>query len=179
MEQDNRSVIDYYKYWKDEAIKADLDTKRHNFSILISNKLKDFNASTVIRNANAFLAKEVIIYGRKKWDRRGAIGTHNYTNFKYVKTEEELSDAIGDELVIGVDNINNAKRMETYNWPSVHFIVAFGQEDIGLPQELIDRCKDLVYISQYGSTRSLNVGCASAITMYDIVRKGINVISYK
>ena len=96
---------------KDEAIKADLDTKRHNFSILISNKLKDFLTSTVIRNANAFLAKEVIIYGRKKWDRRGAIGTHNYTNFKYVKTEEELSDAIGDELVIGVDNINNAKRM--------------------------------------------------------------------
>ena len=54
-----------------------------------------------------------------------------------------------------------------------------GKEDIGLPQELIDRCKRPLYISQYGSTRSLNVGCASAITMYDIVRKGINVISYK
>lgn len=176
--EDTRSVIDYYKYWTDDAIRADLDTKRHNFSVLVSNKLKDFNLSTLVRNSNAFLAKEVIIYGRKKWDRRGAIGTHNYTHFKHVRTEEELSDVIKDQLVIGVDNINNAKPMETYNWPEQHFIVAFGQEDVGLPKEVIDQCRDLVYIKQYGSTRSLNVGCASAITLYDIVRKGVNVISY-
>lgn len=165
------------KYWTDEAIKTNLDSRRHNFSVLVSNLMYDLNLSTVVRNSNAFLAKEVIIYGRKKWDRRGAIGTHNYTHFKHVRTEEELADCIKDQLVIGVDNINNAKPMETYNWPDQHFIVAFGQEDVGLPKEVIDACRDLVYIKQYGSTRSLNVGCASSITMYDIVRKGINVVS--
>lgn len=175
---DKRSVVDYMKYWTDEAIKTNLDSRRHNFSVLVSNLMYDLNLSTVVRNSNAFLAKEVIIYGRKKWDRRGAIGTHNYTHFKHVRTEEELCDVINNQLVIGVDNINNAKPIETYNWPEQHFIVAFGQEDVGLPKEVIDKCKDLVYITQYGSTRSLNVGCASAITLYDIVRKGIDVVSY-
>ena len=78
---ENRNIIDHYWYWKTEDIKADLDSKRHNFSILCSNLYNDFNIATVIRNSNAFLAKEVIVYGSKQYDRRGTVGTHNYTNF--------------------------------------------------------------------------------------------------
>ena len=66
--EDNRNIIDYYKYWNTDAIIADLDTKRQNYSILISNKLNDFNIGSVIRNANAFMAKEVILYGKKKFE---------------------------------------------------------------------------------------------------------------
>ena len=66
MAPDNRNLIDHYKYWDDDAIIADLETKRHNFSVVCCNIGNDFNIATVIRNANAFLAKEVVIYGNKK-----------------------------------------------------------------------------------------------------------------
>jgi tRNA G18 (ribose-2'-O)-methylase SpoU len=69
--EDTRNVADVYKYWTEEAIKADLRTKHHNFSALITNKHHDFNIGTVIRCANAFCAKEVIIFGSKKYDKRG------------------------------------------------------------------------------------------------------------
>ena len=85
MQKDNRNIIDYYKYWKTDAIKADLDSKRNNFSILISNDFHDFNIGSVIRNANAFLASQVIIVGKKQFDRRGTVGTHTYENMKYVQ----------------------------------------------------------------------------------------------
>jgi hypothetical protein len=39
--KDSRNVIDVYKYWKTEAIRADLDQKRHNFSVLITNQFHD------------------------------------------------------------------------------------------------------------------------------------------
>jgi tRNA G18 (ribose-2'-O)-methylase SpoU len=161
---DNRNIIDYFKYWTTDAIKANLDTKRHNFSVLISNKLNDFNIGSVIRNSNAFLAKEVIIYGRKKFDRRGAVGTNNYENLKYVKFAEELN--FQNSVVIGVDNIENSIPIETFTWPKQHVIMAFGQEQHGLPEEIIKICKNIVYISQFGSVRSLNVGCASGIAMF-------------
>lgn len=164
--ENRRNVIDYYHYFSTEAIKADLDTKRHNFSVLVSNVFYDFNIGAVIRNANAFLAEKVIIYGKAKYDKRGTVGTHNYTNFKVVKEIETL-DELGDIYLIGVDNLPNAKPIETFEWPyDKHVVLAFGQEQVGLPQEIIDRCKDIVYIKQYGSVRSLNVGCASAIAMY-------------
>jgi tRNA G18 (ribose-2'-O)-methylase SpoU len=50
----------------------------------------------------------------------------------------------------------------------------FGQEQIGIPKKLLDLCDELVYIKQYGSVRSLNVGTASGIAMYDYCSKVCN-----
>lgn len=175
--EDTRNVIDYYKYWTNEAIKADLDKKRHPFSVLISNKLQDFNIGSVVRAANAFLATNVFIYGRSKWDRRGAVGTQVYENIKKVKLIDDVNDAITslEERVhiVGIDNIEAAKPIETFEWPlpPIHTLMVFGQEDVGIPPELIELCQDLVYIRQYGSVRSLNVGIASGIAFYDYVKK--------
>jgi len=164
---ETRNIIDYFHYWETEAIKVELDTKRHPFSILISNKLQDFNIGTVIRNSNAFLAKEIFVLGRKKFDRRGCVGTHIYEKLTYIKTIEELPDC----PIIAIDNVGDAKPINDFEWPTEHFIMAFGQEQVGLPQEVIDIASHIVYIKQYGSVRSLNVGTAAGIAMYDYTAK--------
>lgn len=118
MSIDSRNVIDFYKYWNTEAILADLNTKRFNYSVLCTNIRGDFNVSCIIRSANAFLAKEVIVYGKKKFDRRGSVGTHHYTNFKHVRVEQEedLDKILSDfDLVIGIDNVKDAHQSTTIN----------------------------------------------------------------
>jgi len=178
---ETRNIIDHYHYWKHDAILADLDEHRHNFTVLCCNLGNDFNISTVIRNANAFLAKEVIVFGKKKYDRRGAVGTHNYTHFKYFKEEEyeEMVDYIYESnerpRIVAVDNCSRAVGIDNYIFPvDRHVVMVFGQEQIGIPQYiLLDLCDDVVYIKQYGSVRSLNVGTASGIAMYDYCSKVI------
>jgi tRNA G18 (ribose-2'-O)-methylase SpoU len=167
--EDKRAVIDYFKYWEVDAIKTNLDAKRHDFSILISNKFHDFNIGTVIRNSNAFLAKEVIIFGRKSFDKRACVGAHYYENIRHVRHTEELS--FPDSTVIGIDNIECAKPIEKFTWPEGHVVLAFGQEQLGLPDEFKEICDEFLYITQYGSVRSINVGSASAIAMYDLMLK--------
>jgi len=169
---DTRHLIDHYKYWDDDAIRADLETKRHNFSVVCCNIGNDFNIATVIRNANAFLAKEVIIYGNKKYDRRGTVGTHHYTNFRHVRSIDDLGYFIelkkncGSVRLLGIDNVPQASDIDYYSWNSnCHYVMIFGQEQIGIPQDVLELCDDVVYIPQYGSVRSINVGCASAIIM--------------
>ena len=56
---DTRNVIDRYRYWRREAIIADLDARRHAFHVAIENWQHDMNIGTVVRNANAFLADTV------------------------------------------------------------------------------------------------------------------------
>lgn len=163
---DGRNVLDIYKYWANEAIVADLDAKRHDFGVLVANVHYDFNIGSVIRNSNAFLAKMVYIYGKKQWDRRGAVGSHNYIHVANVKNLDDIS---GYEWV-GIDNVPDAIALDNFVWPKNPLMV-FGQEQTGLPKEMLDRCKSVVYIKQFGSVRSLNVGCASAIAMYDYCRK--------
>lgn len=180
MAPDNRNLIDHYKYWTDDAIVADLQTKRHNFSVVCCNIGNDFNIATVIRNANAFLAKEVVIYGNKKYDRRGTVGTHHYTNFRHVKSidnlqsyiEETFSKHEGKVKLLGIDNVCEAKDINAFDFdPSVHYIMIFGQEQIGVPENVLSMCDELLYIPQYGSVRSINVGTASGIIMNNYCAK--------
>jgi tRNA G18 (ribose-2'-O)-methylase SpoU len=152
---------------------------------LCSNLYNDFNIATVIRNANAFLASKVIVYGSKQYDRRGTVGTHRYTHFSYCKTTIDLIDEMKNIFnvhtsakLIGIDNISTAKPIETYQWDAnTHYIIALGQEQVGLPQEIIQMCSELLYIKQYGSVRSLNVGTASGIVMYDYCSKVLNNVT--
>lgn len=170
--EDPRNVDDRYKYWAEDAIKADLRDHCNNFSVLVTNKFHDFNIGSVIRNANAFCAKEVIVYGSKQYDKRGTVGAHLYTNMRHVRFTDELD--FSQYVVVGVDNLSQAVPMETFVWPSKHVLLVFGQEGTGLTDELIAVCDSMIYIKQYGSVRSLNVGCASAITMYDYCHKMVS-----
>ena len=182
---DRRNLIDHYKYWNDDAIRADMDDKRFNYSVVCCNIGNDFNIATVIRNANAFLAKEVVIYGNKKYDRRGTVGTHHYTNFRHVRDIDSLSDFFnlcatgldqrsgrGQVKILGIDNVPEAKDVNAYDFdPNIHYIMVFGQEQIGIPSDVLDMCDDLLYIPQYGSVRSINVGTASGIIMNNYCAK--------
>jgi len=166
---ESRNIIDHYHYWKHDAILADLDDKRHNYSVLCTNLYNDFNIATVVRNANAFLAKEVIIYGSKKWDRRGAVGTHNYNRMKYFRESEfeKLTDYIRNFHIVCIDNVPGSVDISTCVWPEdSHTLLVFGQEQVGIPDELINISNKVAYIPQYGSVRSMNVGTASGIAMH-------------
>ena len=180
MNSETRNLIDHYHYWNTDAIIADLETKRFNYSVLCCNIGNDFNISTVVRNANAFLAKEVVIYGNKKYDRRGTVGTHHYTKFRHVKGIEDLGSYIeeivsqyeGKVKLLGIDNVCEAKDINAFDFdPNVHYIMIFGQEQIGVPKDVLDMCDNLLYIPQYGSVRSINVGTASGIIMNNYCAK--------
>ena len=87
---DRRNVVDRYRYWRREAIVADLDRRRHDFHVAIENWQHDLNIGTVVRNANAFLAAEVHIVGRRRWNRRGAMVTDRYQHVRHHPTIEEF-----------------------------------------------------------------------------------------
>ena len=179
MASESRNIIDHYHYWNHEAILADLDSRANNFSIICSNLYNDFNIATCIRNANAFLAKRVFIYGSKQYDRRGTVGTHHYvrsvhcgTLDRLVQGLDTLAEQVGPLHIVAVDNIKNARRIDSYAWPKEkHVVMVLGQEQVGVPKELLDMAQDCVYIAQYGSVRSLNVGTASGVVMYDYCAK--------
>ena len=176
---ETRNIIDHYHYWNHEAILADLDSRANNFSIICSNLYNDFNIATCIRNANAFLAKRVFIYGSKQYDRRGTVGTHHYvrsvhcgTLDRLVQGLDTLVEEVGPLHIVAVDNIKNARRIDSYAWPKEkHVVMVLGQEQVGVPEELLAMAQDCVYIAQYGSVRSLNVGTASGVVMYDYCAK--------
>jgi tRNA G18 (ribose-2'-O)-methylase SpoU len=168
---DRRNVVDRYRYWRTGAIVADLDARRHDFHVAIENWQHDLNIGTVVRNANAFLARAVHIVGRRRWNRRGAMVTDRYQHIRYHDTVEALADwARGERLVlIGIDNLPGSTPLETEPLPR-HCVLLLGQEGPGLSGPARAGCDRLYSIAQYGSTRSINAGVASGIAMHSWIR---------
>jgi tRNA G18 (ribose-2'-O)-methylase SpoU len=168
---DRRNVVDRYRYWRREAIVADLDARRHSFQVAIENWQHDLNIGTVVRNANAFLAAAVHIVGNRRWNRRGAMVTDRYQHVRHHPTIEAFAGwAAGESLpVIGIDNLPGARPMETVTLPR-RCVLLFGQEGPGLSDGARSACTELFSIAQYGSTRSINAGVASGIAMHDWIR---------
>lgn len=167
---DPRNVIDEFKNLPTEEIKKILDERAQPFAVLMQQFQGDFNISTLVRNANIFGAQNVYYIGKKRWDRRGAVGTQNYTRVKYLK-EKDL-DALQEEFIfIAIEQTEKSIPIETFNWPQEKILMIFGEEGCGITQELLDRCSIHIEITQYGSARSFNAGVASGIAMYDFSKK--------
>lgn len=168
---DTRNVIDKYRYWTNEAIISDLNQTRSLLHVAIENLEHDFNIGTVVRNANAFNVDTVHIIGRKQWNKRGAMVTNRYLNVIHHSTIEEFIESLptGYEI-IAVDNQPGAVNLSVANLPEKCCLV-FGGEGPGISQDLIAKSKTMVQIEQFGSTRSVNVGVASGIAMYEWVRR--------
>ncbi|MGB7964131.1 MAG: RNA methyltransferase [Propionicimonas sp.] len=164
---DRRNVVDEYRYWRLEAIVADLDTRRHPLHVAIQNWEHDFNIGSIVRTANAFNVAGVHILGRRRWNRRGAMVTDRYLHVHHHESVAALAAWADREEIalIGVDNLPGSVPLEAATLPQRCCLV-FGSEGPGLTDELLAACEGLVAITQFGSTRSINAGAAAAIAMY-------------
>jgi len=169
---DTRNVVDNYRYWRHEAIVADLDQRRHPFHVAVENWQHDFNIGAVVRNANAFLAAEVHIVGKRRWNRRGAMVTDRYQHIRHHPSIGDLVDWAADVGVpiVGVDILPGAVPIDSAAFPAA-CVLLFGQEGPGLSAEARAVSTVICSITQYGSTRSINAGAASGIAMYEWTRR--------
>lgn len=167
---DTRNVLDRYRYWSVDAIKADLDKRdRHSFDVAIENWTHDFNIGSIVRTANAFAAGNVHIVGKHKWNRKGALMTELYQHVDEWPTITDLVEHVHrtepDRVIIALDNVPGSVAMETYQFPQKCLLV-FGAEGPGLTQKALELADQVVYISQFGSVRSINAGAAAAVAMH-------------
>jgi tRNA G18 (ribose-2'-O)-methylase SpoU len=168
---DRRNVLDRYRYWSNEAIVAELDTRRHPFHVAIENWQHDLNIGTVVRTANAFNAAAVHVVGRRRWNRRGAMVTDRYLTVHHHPSIEDLVRWAeqADLPVIGVDVVPGAEPLEATVLPE-RCILLFGQEGPGLSPEALAASSVVLSIAQFGSTRSINAGVAAGIAMHAWIR---------
>jgi tRNA G18 (ribose-2'-O)-methylase SpoU len=169
---DRRNVVDRYRYWSREAIVEDLDRRRHPFHVAVENWQHDFNIGSVVRNANAFLAAEVHIVGKRRWNRRGAMVTDRYQHVRHHPAIDDLVTWSEQATlpIIGVDILPGAIPIEDVALPR-ECVLLFGQEGPGLSIEARAASTVVCSITQYGSTRSINAGVASGIAMHEWIRR--------
>ena len=164
---DTRNVVDEFKGVPHDEIVAELDERGVRLEIAIENLERDFNMGTIVRSANAFGVRRVIVIGRHQWNKRGAMATDRYLHVEYVPTTAEFVEMMCAEKrhIVAIDNIEGSVDMSQTRLPE-RAVLVFGQEGPGVSAELAKVAEQIVAIEQFGSTRSINVGAAATVAMY-------------
>lgn len=180
--KDSRNVLDKYKYWSNILIREDLEVRKLPYSVCMINLNYDYNFASVLRNANAFGASRVYyVSDKKKYDPRGAVGAQFVTDVVHLQNIEELEAILdlGYWSPVAIETVPSSKALpdlisdikHNYTWrPKPNPMLIFGSECMDIPDSILKKSQ-VAKIPMWGSVRSINVACASAIAMYDLVSK--------
>ena len=158
--EDARNLIDEYKGLTNEQVFSALEKSRTPLEIAIENVEHDFNIGSIVR-----------IIGKKKYNRRGAMCTDKYLKIIHHPTIEDfLNTQENRELVAIENNTDRAKPLNEKIFTKNTTLI-FGSENNGITPELLAKAEDVRFIESFGSTRSVNVGVAAGIAMYEYVRQ--------
>lgn len=189
---DTRNVVDEFKGMSTEIIRMRMQSRRVPAVNIAMNLTHDFNKASVLRSHEAHAFKEFILInkvneqdptnpsGVKKFNKRGTVGTHLYSNIKHTTDWKTVIEGYRSEgyTIFAVDNIDSyqPKSIDEAAMP-VKSVFVYGEEGLGLSNEVIESCDEMIYIPQYGIPRSLNIAQAASIVMYEYARQ--NKESYK
>ena len=169
--EDSRNLTDEFKGMANEQVFDALEKTRTPLEIAIENIEHDFNIGSIVRTANSFNVKKVHIIGKKKYNRRGAMCTDKYLKIEHYATIEDFLKTQKNRELVAIEN--NTERAEPLL--SKRFVqdttLLFGSENNGISPELLEKAQDVRFIESFGSTRSVNVGVAAGIAMYEYARQ--------
>lgn len=179
-----RNVRNEFKHVSTEDLRALCMTDRFPFAVMTLNVLGDMNVSTVIRSAHLMGAERVVVFGRRKLDNRGLVGTGNYQQVDRVW-------GVDEDLTLQAEPFVNYCETHAYtpvfveqggdcvfdvNWRHIHLelmsnhkkiMLVLGTEREGIPDHIMQAGFALggsvVSIPQRGVIRSHNLSMAFAI----------------
>lgn len=164
---DDRNVADEFRYLTVEAITTKLSARRIPVEIAIENWQHDLNIGALVRTANAFNVNRFHVIGQKHWNPKGAVGTYKYIDIKHHESVQVFQEYCqGFALpIIGFENSGSSKPLEKTKLPH-KCVLLLGNEGLGLTDEAVAVCDQLLEITQSGSVRSMNASAAGAIALY-------------
>lgn len=168
-----RNVIDEFSGLSNEVIKEKLGERCNGFSVMMAHVTGDFNIGTVIRTTNFLGGKEFFYFGKKRFDRRSCVGVHNYTDVNFLNSIDEIVELKKKYSLVGLENnVERTIPLGKFDWHlEKEPCIVVGEECGGLGEEILNLCDAVVEIPNFGSVRSLNVGVAASVAMYDYVGK--------
>ena len=146
--------------------------KTHSLAVAVLNFEKEFNVGGVIRTANAAAVREVIIVGRKNWNKSAATGAHTRTKIYHIPTIDEfLVHVIScGYSIVSLEIDERAEDIFSCQY-SPNPIIVIGNEGKGIPEKILEKSSKIIRIPQFGQVECLNAAASAAIAIYDWIRK--------
>jgi len=181
------NVQDKYKHMHVCDIIEQQKKLSQNWLVGLMNIEGDLNISNMIRTSCLLGARKVVLFGRRRFDRRGCVGSQNYIPIEKVDCLNDDGLSLNTDIIIqylmnnnilpilvehdGINIFSKVFSEQLANIKNSNFtpMIIMGNESNGMPHEFINFCKNHiantmhVSIPQIGVMRSYNVSTAFGI----------------
>lgn len=156
-----------------EAFKAE---EKKDLVIVLDDIRSMHNVGSVLRTADAFLCKQVILCGitprpPHREIRKTAIGAEESVDWRYAEKVIEVVTELKAEgyHLLAVEQAEGSTQLPDFEPQSgTKYALIVGHEIDGVKQEVIDLCDQCLEIPQFGTKHSLNVSVATGIAMFHL-----------
>lgn len=186
------NVHDKYKTWSVEEIQHEAHENALPYGVCLMSVAGDLNVGTMVRTSHNFGAERVIVFGRRKYDRRSAVGAEYYTPVEKVAGLNEDLSMDPDAFIRAMDEYNyvpifvetSGHDIRTVDWNIYTEKVwnnvgkkpcfIFGNEGRGIDKNILAtrlhwENSFCISVPQLGVMRSFNVAACASIVLYDVV----------
>ncbi|MBM3241267.1 RNA methyltransferase [Candidatus Poribacteria bacterium] len=157
----------------------DLDS-RSDFCFVAQSFQKEQSIGALLRCADAGMAREVIIVGRKGLKKKGAVGSTSCVPYRHIHNPRDVIDYLrssGMSIVAIEKNDRSISLFDCVYPPKPAFV--FGDEIYGVCRDFLEAADLVVEIPMYGMIQSLNVAVTGAVVMYDYLQKRSREVQIK
>jgi tRNA G18 (ribose-2'-O)-methylase SpoU len=150
----------------------DLDS-RSDFCFVAQSFQKEQSIGALLRCADAGMAREVIIVGRKGlMKRKGAVGSTSCVPYRHIHNPRDVIDYLKSSgmSIVAIEKNDRSISLFDCGYPPKPAFV-FGDEVYGVHRDFLEAADLVVEIPMYGVIQSLNVAVTGAVVMYDYLQK--------
>jgi 23S rRNA (guanosine2251-2'-O)-methyltransferase len=146
--------------------------------LLLENIRSMHNVGSVFRTADAFLAEAIYLCGYTPQPphrdiHKTALGATETVTWKYIENSVDAVKLLKAEgyRILAVEQVSDSVPLQRFKLLSGEKIVLiFGNEVVGVREELLDYCDGCIEIPQFGMKHSLNVSVAAGMVLWELVR---------
>lgn len=179
--KNNFNVHDHLKHMNVDELKAIQKRQSFPYAVGAINIDGNLNMGMMIRTAAIMGAEKFFVFGKRKYDKRSCVGSHNYIE---IEKHADFDDWWFKKTNLSQHIHYVPFLIETGGWPidkikshmesvrkgssNFHPLILFGSESNGIPSHLLERFHLKYEIPQVGVIRSLNVSAACAIALWEV-----------
>lgn len=146
--------------------------------VVLDNVRSVYNIGSVFRTADAFRIRLICLCGicavpPNVEIHKTALGAEDSVDWKYFKDTIDAVKYLHDKgyVVLSVEQVEGSQKLDSLELDaSKHYAVVFGNEVMGVQQEVVDASDGCLEIRQFGTKHSLNVSVTAGIVMWEMFK---------
>jgi tRNA G18 (ribose-2'-O)-methylase SpoU len=135
------------------------------------------NIGSVFRTSDAFLIEKIYLCGitakpPHKDIHKTALGATDSVQWEYAASTLEVIEDLKKKsyCCVSIEQAEHASMLDSYSIENQPYALVFGNEVMGVDQEVVSACDQVIEIPQSGTKHSLNISVSAGLVLWEFYK---------